>query len=82
MLTADTLVTQALTRLVPEVTALTTLLPRAVVPQTVLPVLHRLTACCWDLPASEGHHHSRPFGLLTHSLEVAQYALSTFMQNL
>jgi hypothetical protein len=80
-LTTDTLVAQALAPLAPQLAALTSLLPRAVVPQTVLPVLHRLVAFYWDLPASEGHHHSRPFGLLTHSLEVAQQALTTFTQS-
>jgi hypothetical protein len=80
-LTTDTLVAQALAPLAPQVTALTTLLPQAVVPSTLLPVLHRLVAFCWDLPASEAHHHSRPFGLLTHSLEVAQHALIAFTQS-
>ena len=77
-LTTDALVAQALVPLAPHLAALTPLLPQAVVPQTLLPVLHRLVAFCWDLPASEAHHHGRPFGLLTHSLEVAQQALTTF----
>ena len=51
------------------------------VAHTLLPILHRLVAFCWDLPASAAHHHSRPFGLLTHSLEVAQHALHTFSQS-
>jgi hypothetical protein len=38
-------------------------------------------AFCWDLPASEAHHHSRPFGLLTHSLDVATHALVAFTQS-
>ena len=80
-LTTDALVAQALAPLARPLTALISLLPRAVVPQIVLPVLHRLVAFCWDLPASEAHHHSRPFGLLTHSLEVAQQALTTFAQS-
>lgn len=28
-----------------------------------------------DLPASERHHHREPFGLLDHSLDVAEYAV-------
>jgi len=80
-LTTDALVAQALAPLAPQLAALTTLLPQAVVPQTLLPVLHRLVAFCWDVPASEAHHHGRPFGLLTHSLEVAQQALTTFTQS-
>ena len=51
------------------------------VAHTLLPILHRLVAFCWDLPASAAHHHSRPFGLLTHSLEVAQHALRAFSQS-
>lgn len=70
--------TRALASLSPQVAALTALLPQALVTQTVTPLLQRLTAFCWDLPASEAHHHSRPFGLLTHSLEVATHALEAF----
>jgi hypothetical protein len=51
------------------------------VSHTLLPILHRLVAFCWDLPASAVHHHSRPFGLFTHSMEAAQYALHTFSQS-
>ena len=80
-LTTEALVAQALAPLAPQLTALTALLPQAVVAQTLLPLLHRLVAFCWDLPASAVHHHSRPFGLLTHSLEVAQHALHTFSQS-
>ena len=80
-LTTETLVTQALTPLAPQLAALTALLPQAIVAQTLLPILHRLVAFCWDLPASAAHHHSRPFGLLTHSLEVAQHALRAFSQS-
>ena len=56
-------------------------LPQALVETVVTPLLQRLTAFCWDLPASEAHHHSRPFGLLTHSLEVATHALVAFTQS-
>jgi hypothetical protein len=80
-LTTDTLVAQALAPLAPRLAALTPLLPQAAVPQILLPILHRLVALCWDLPASEAHHHRRPFGLLTHSLEVAQQALTAFTQS-
>jgi hypothetical protein len=80
-LSTEALVTQALVPLAPQLAALTALLPQAIVAQTLLPLLHRLVAFCWDLPASAVHHHSRPFGLLTHSLEVAQHALHTFSQS-
>jgi hypothetical protein len=41
-------------------------------------VLERLLVMAWDLPASEVHHHSRPFGLFRHSIEVATAALAAF----
>jgi hypothetical protein len=72
---------QTLTDLAPQVDTLTQYLPQALVQQTVIPLLHRLVGFCWDLPASEAHHHSRPFGLLTHSLEVAIHALEAFTQS-
>jgi len=75
-LTTDALVAQALAPLAPQLAALTSLLPQAVVAQTLLPVLHRLVAFCWDVSASEAPHHDRPFGLLTQSLAVAQHALT------
>ncbi len=79
-LTTDALVAQALAPLAPQLAALTALLPQAVVAQTLLPVLHRLVACCWDVPA-ETPPHDRPFGLLTQSLAMAQQALTTFTQS-
>jgi hypothetical protein len=80
-LTAEALVVHTLTTLAPQVAALTRHLPQALEQAVVLPLLQRLTAFCWDLPASEAHHHSRPFGLLTHSLEVATQALVAFTQS-
>ena len=80
-LPAEEHLTRALGSLAPQVVALTALLPQALVTQTVTPLLQRLTAFCWDLPASQAHHHSRPFGLLTHSLEVATYALEAFTRS-
>src|SRR5712691_11276061 len=79
-LTTDALVAQALAPLAPQLAAITVLLPLAVVAQTLLPVLHRLVACCWDVPA-ETPPHDRPFGLLTQSLAMAQQALTTFTQS-
>jgi hypothetical protein len=79
--TEAALVQETLTEFAPQVTALTQHLPRALGQQTVTPLLHRLVALCWDLPASEAHHHRRPFGLLVHSLEVATQALETFTQS-
>lgn len=29
----------------------------------------------WDMPASEAHHHSRPFGLVAHSVETAYHEM-------
>ncbi len=80
-LTTDALVAQALAPLAPQRAALTSLLPQAVVSQTLLPVLHRLVAFSWDVPAPAAPHHGRPFGLLTQSLEVAQQALTAFTQS-
>ena len=80
-LTSDTLVSQTLTALAPQVAALTRHLPQALEQAVVQPLVQRLIAFCWDLPASEAHHHSRPFGLLTHSLEVATQALVAFTQS-
>lgn len=78
---APCLVTQALATVAPEVQALTTALPPAVMRAVVTPLLERWAALCWDLPASAAHHHQRPFGLLQHSLEVAAYALTAFAQS-
>jgi hypothetical protein len=79
--TLETLVAQTLTAQTAQVRALMQHLPQACVATVMTPLLHRLTAFCWDLPASEAHHHGRPFGLLTHSLEVATHALVTFTQS-
>src|SRR6266567_9082339 len=78
-LTPDALVAQALATLAPPLTTLTPLLPPAVLAQTFLPVLHRLVACGWDLPAATPPH-DRPWGLLTQSLAGAQQALTAFTQ--
>lgn len=78
---AEQWVQRALAQVAPQVTALTTQLPQALVITVVQPLLTRLTALCWDLPASETHHHRRAYGLLTHSLEVATHALETFSQS-
>src|SRR5947209_1396730 len=80
-LTPEALVVQALAALAPQLATLTPLLPQAVLAPTFLPVLHRLVAFCWDVPASEAPHHGRPFGLLTQSLEGAQQALTAFTQS-
>ena len=80
-LTEAALVQQTLTELAPQIEALVQHLPQAAIQKTALPLLHRLVGFCWNLPASEAHHHSRPFGLLTHSLEVAIHALEAFTQS-
>src|SRR5208282_2117792 len=36
----------------------------------------------WDLPAAESHHHARPFGLFTHSLETAAANIKDFENKL
>lgn len=38
-------------------------------------VIRNYTAYCYSLPASEGYHHSRKNGLITHSLQVANRSL-------
>ena len=40
------------------------------------PVIERYAEFVQLLPASESHHHAQPGGLLTHTLEVASYALT------
>jgi hypothetical protein len=75
------LVRQTLQTLTPHVDALTQHLPQHLIQQTVTPFLHRLVTFCWDLPASEAHHHSGAFGLITHSLDVAAHALVAFAQS-
>jgi hypothetical protein len=77
-LTDAALLAQALETVAPQVTALTVQLPPGLVAMVVTPLLQRWVALCWDLPASAVHHHSRPFGLLHHSLEVATHALTAF----
>lgn len=39
------------------------------------PLLEHFAAWVQALPASESHHHARPWGLLDHSLEVCAYAV-------
>jgi len=41
----------------------------------VMPLLRSVAEWCQAFPASEAHHHARPFGLLDHTLEVAILAL-------
>jgi hypothetical protein len=77
-LTETALLAQALDAVAPQVTALTAPLAPALVQAVVTPLLQRWAALCWDLPASAAHHHSRPFGLLHHSLEVAIHTLTAF----
>lgn len=43
--------------------------------ELVLGVLRSFSRRVYDLPASERHHHHGRWGLLDHSLEVAEYAL-------
>jgi hypothetical protein len=45
-------------------------------------VIAKLRELVGDLPASVGHHHSRRFGLLLHSLEVALKMLEEFEKTL
>ena len=61
--------------------SLTALLAPALVQAVLTPLLARWVALCWDLPASAAHHHSRLFGLLHHSLEVASHACTAFTQS-
>jgi hypothetical protein len=77
-LTATALLAPVLVTMAPQVTALTALLAPVLVTTVLTPLLERWVALCWDLPASAAHHHSRPFGLLQHSLEVAIHALTAF----
>jgi hypothetical protein len=76
--TEAALLAQALDAVAPQITALTAHLTPALVTAVVTPLLRRWVGLCWDLPASAAHHHSRPFGLLTHSLEVASHALTAW----
>jgi hypothetical protein len=81
-LTDAVLLAQALDAMAPQVQALTTALAPALVQAVLTPLLARWVALCWDLPASAAHHHSRPFGLLHHSLEVATYALTAWTHSI
>src|SRR5262249_53586830 len=45
-------------------------------------VIARLRDLVGDLPASADHHHSEPYGLLRHSLEVALKMLQEFEKTL
>src|SRR5208283_1859863 len=47
-----------------------------------LGMIKRFLEFVWDLPASEGHHHARPFGLFLHSLETAINNLKIFENKL
>jgi hypothetical protein len=76
-LTVESCVSQALHDHAHSVTPLLDGIPTPVQPLVRL-VLERLLVMAWDLPASEVHHHSRPFGLFQHSLEVATAALVAF----
>ncbi|PSU31693.1 TraI domain-containing protein [Photobacterium lutimaris] len=40
-----------------------------------LPVIHTVAAYCQALPASKNYHHTYPYGLIEHTLEVAMYSL-------
>lgn len=45
-----------------------------------VPVLKNVAAYCQSAAASEGYHHSYPFGLIIHLLEVALYSLRARLQ--
>ncbi len=49
--------------------------PREHFSALVMPLLRSVAEWCQSFPASEAHHHARPFGLLDHTLEVAILAL-------
>jgi hypothetical protein len=76
-LTVESCVAQAVQDHAPLAAALLDGIPTPVQPLVRL-VLERLLTMAWDLSASEIHHHSRPFGLFQHSLEVATIALAAF----
>ena len=77
LLTVESCAAQAMQDHAPLVAALLDGIPTPVQPLVRLAV-ERLLTMAWDLPASEVHHHSRPFGLFQHSLEVATTALAAF----
>jgi hypothetical protein len=43
--------------------------------------VRRLAAWTYFLPASEHHHHTTPYGLFKHSLEVAQHLVSGYISS-
>ncbi len=45
-------------------------------------LIKRFLEFVWDLPAAESHHHARPFGLFTHSLETAAANIKDFENKL
>ncbi|GAL10971.1 hypothetical protein JCM19233_1956 [Vibrio astriarenae] len=47
-----------------------------------LPVLVNAAHYCQSLPASAGHHHSHPYGLIKHLLEVTLYGVRASRQYL
>ncbi|MDN2483824.1 TraI domain-containing protein [Vibrio agarivorans] len=47
-----------------------------------LPVLVNAAHYCQSLPASAGHHHAHPYGLIKHLLEVTLYAVRASRQYL
>jgi len=45
-------------------------------------ICRRMLSFVWFLPASEGHHHAREFGLFLHSIETAIESLKRFDQKI
>ncbi len=45
-------------------------------------MIERYLRFVWNLPASAGHHHARPFGLFLHSIETAINNLKVFESKL
>lgn len=43
--------------------------------------VRRMASWAYFLPASEHHHHSTPYGLFKHSLEVAQHLVTGFISS-
>lgn len=73
-------VERTLVSLAPELAHVAQHLPQQALECVWMPVVRRAVAQCWDLPASEAHHHSRPFGLVTHALEVAAHGLDALIR--
>jgi hypothetical protein len=69
-----------------EYDKLITILPNLLIDKRAdklaLGMIKRFLEFVWDLPASEGHHHARPFGLFLHSLETAINNLKIFENKL